>query len=94
LSESLKGKHHSGGPNADRRIKSILDGCGSRGGQDVDFGLLGCNSLWICRKIPVFRENILSPSSGEKQLKKYHVKMLTGYGSFKALSSEGLLSRM
>jgi hypothetical protein len=37
----------------------ILD---SHGGEDVDVGLLGCNTVWTSRKIPPFQKNILPPS--------------------------------
>jgi hypothetical protein len=42
----------------------IVDfGWDSHSGEDVDTGLRGCNTVWICRLIPTFRKNILSPSS-------------------------------
>jgi hypothetical protein len=34
----------------------------------VDVGLLGCNVVWTCMQIPMFRRNILPPSSGLKIL--------------------------
>jgi hypothetical protein len=37
---------------------------GSDDGEDVDVGLLGCIAVWTCRRIPTFRRNIPSPSSG------------------------------
>jgi hypothetical protein len=30
----------------------------------VSAAILGCNTLWTCRKIPMFRRNMLPPSSG------------------------------
>jgi hypothetical protein len=33
------------------------------GSEDVYVGLLGCNTVWTCRLIPVFWRSILSPSS-------------------------------
>jgi hypothetical protein len=37
---------------------------GFHGGEDVDLGLLGSNAAWTFRQIPMFRRNILPPSSG------------------------------
>jgi hypothetical protein len=36
---------------------------GSHSGEDVNVGLLGCNTMWTCRQIPTFWRNILPQSS-------------------------------
>lgn len=38
----------------------------SHGSEDVSFGRPGSDAVWICREIPMFRRNILPPSSGLK----------------------------
>jgi hypothetical protein len=34
--------------------KYTLWDCGSHGSEEVDVGLLGCNTMWTCRHIPIF----------------------------------------
>jgi hypothetical protein len=43
----------------------VIKICNMKQKQTADIGLLGCNTMWTCRKIPTFWRNTLSPSSGQ-----------------------------
>jgi hypothetical protein len=40
---------------------------GSHGGEIVCLDLLGCNAMWTCTYIPMFRRNIPPPFSGHME---------------------------